>query len=114
MERTRQVEEAERETLTRIAEHMPRPESPVRTERDGVIMNHGDRDEILARADIEEIDWHTDQCAVCAEYHRHTSTLVVFSRLRGSPHRQRASGPSLGMLTPKNAHFGELDFGCER
>lgn len=33
-----------------------------------MIMNHGDRDEILARADIEEIDWHTDQCAVCAEY----------------------------------------------
>lgn len=75
-------------------------------------MNHGDRDEILARADIEEIDWHTDQCAVCAEYPRHPSTLVVFGRLRGSPHRQHASVPSLGTLTPKNAHFGELDFGA--
>lgn len=42
-----------------------------------MIMNHGDRDEILARADIEEIDWHTDRGAVCAEYPRHTSTLVV-------------------------------------
>jgi hypothetical protein len=43
-----------------------------------------------------------------------TGTLVVFSGLRGSPHRQRANVPSLGTLTPRNAHFREPDFGCER